>query len=86
MVSTLCPNQWSKAHWRSDPHQLQFDNLVKDIFGLSPDHIQSLTCMLAHIFYNYPGTVGVPAPCKYDEDLASLVANTLENFLYYLDY
>ena len=61
-------------------------NLVKDIFGLRPDHIQSLTCMLTHIFYNYPGTVGVPASCKYAEDLASLVANTLENFLYYLDY
>ena len=31
-------------------------------------------------------TVGVPASCKYAEDLASLVANTLENFLYYLEY
>merc|ERR1712096_317212 len=30
-------------------------NLVKDISGLRLDHIQSLTCMLTHIFSNYPG-------------------------------
>jgi len=67
-------------------------NVVKDTSGLRPEHIQGLTYKLTHLFYNYPGTVGVPAPCKYAEDLACLVANTLhgipaeglENSLFYL--
>ena len=38
---------------------------VQDTSGLSPEHLQKLTYKLAHLYYNWPGTVRVPAPCQY---------------------
>jgi len=67
-------------------------NVVKDTSGLSPEHLQKLTYKLAHLYYNWPGTVRVPAPCQYAHKLAFLVGETLhkspdgamEDLLYYL--
>merc|ERR1711881_345615 len=67
-------------------------NVVKDTSGLSPEHLQKLTYKLAHLYYNWPGTVRVPAPCQYAHKLAYLVGETLhksphdamEDALYYL--
>merc|ERR1740131_758149 len=67
-------------------------NVVKDTSGLQPDHIQKLTYKLTHLYYNWPGTVRVPAPCQYAHKLAFLVGESLhrepsssmEEVLYYL--
>ena len=49
-------------------------NVVKDTSGLLPKHIQALTYKLTHLYYNWPGTVRVPAPCQYAHKLAFLVS------------
>ena len=67
-------------------------NVIKDTSGLKPDHIQKLTYKLTHLYYNWPGTVRVPAPCQYAHKLAFLVGESLhrepseqlEQVLYYL--
>eukprot|EP00092_Neocalanus_flemingeri_P037390 GFUD01040714.1.p1 GENE.GFUD01040714.1~~GFUD01040714.1.p1 ORF type:complete len:911 (-),score=265.15 GFUD01040714.1:184-2916(-) len=67
-------------------------NVVKDTSGLRPDHIQSLTYKLTHLYYNWPGTVRVPAVCQYAHKLALLVGDSLHkmpaeglgDLLYYL--
>ena len=48
-------------------------NIIKDTSGLKPKHIQMLTYKLTHLYYNWPGTVRVPAPCQYAHKLAFLV-------------
>ena len=40
-------------------------NVIEDSSGLKPEHIQKLTYKLCHLYYNWPGTVRVPAPCQY---------------------
>jgi len=67
-------------------------NVVKDTSGLKPEHLQKLTYKLTHLYYNWPGTVRVPAPCQYAHKLAFLVGESLhqapsdklEDTLYYL--
>lgn len=59
---------------------------------LKPDHLQRLTYKLTFMYYNWPGTVRVPAPCQYAHKLAYLVgenlkkepAHDLNNRLFYL--
>jgi len=51
-----------------------------------------LTYKLTHLYYNWPGTVRVPAPCQYAHKLAFLVGESLhrqpseqlEEVLYFL--
>ena len=52
-------------------------NVIEDTSGLRPDHIQKLTYKLTHLYYNWPGTVRVPAPCQYAHKLAFLVGQSL---------
>jgi len=67
-------------------------NVIEDGSGLKPEHIQKLTYKLCHLYYNWPGTVRVPAPCQYAHKLAFLVGESLhiapsdklEDTLYYL--
>jgi len=67
-------------------------NVIQDNSGLKPDHLQKLTYKLTHLYYNWPGTVRVPAPCQYAHKLAFLVGESLhrepsehlENVLFYL--
>ena len=68
-------------------------NVIMDNSGLTPDHLQKLTYKLCHLYYNWPGTVRVPAPCQYAHKLAFLVvgeslhkepSEKLEDPLYYL--
>jgi len=67
-------------------------NVVYDTSGLRPDHIQRLTYKLCHLYYNWPGTIRVPAPCQYAHKLAFLTgqsihkppAEDLADKLYYL--
>lgn len=52
-------------------------NVIHDTSGLKPDHIQRLTYKLTHLYYNWPGTVRVPAPCLYAHKLAFLTGQSL---------
>ncbi|NXM68336.1 PIWL2 protein, partial [Serilophus lunatus] len=45
--------------------------------NLSPLHLQRLTFKLCHLYWNWPGTIRVPAPCKYAHRLAFLVGQVL---------
>ncbi|GBP15888.1 Piwi-like protein Ago3 [Eumeta japonica] len=47
--------------------------VMHDSIGMTPDQCQRLTYKLCHLYYNWPGTVRVPAPCQYAHKLAYLV-------------
>lgn len=52
-------------------------NVICDTTGLRPDHMQRLTYKLCHLYYNWPGTIRVPAPCQYAHKLAFLVGQSI---------
>ena len=58
-------------------------NVIKDTSGLKPKHIQQLTYKLTHLYYNWPGTVRVPAPCQYAHKLAFLVSTNTTSLCAY---
>ncbi|XP_065077054.1 protein aubergine-like [Ochlerotatus camptorhynchus] len=67
-------------------------NILKDESGLNADKLQQYTFKQTHMYYNWSGTVGVPAVCQYAHKLASLAGqylhqapnSALEKKLYYL--
>ncbi|XP_054466265.1 piwi-like protein 1 [Anoplopoma fimbria] len=67
-------------------------NVVYDTSGLKPDHMQRLTYKLCHMYYNWQGTIRVPAPCQYAHKMAFLVGQSihrepsvkLDDLLFYL--
>lgn len=52
-------------------------NVVYDTSGLDVDKIQRLTYKLCHMYFNWSGTVRVPAPCQYAHKLAFLVSQAV---------
>ncbi|XP_019620692.1 PREDICTED: piwi-like protein 1 [Branchiostoma belcheri] len=52
-------------------------NVVWDTSGLKPDQMQKLTYKLCHLYYNWQGTIRVPAPCQYAHKLAFLVGQSV---------
>jgi len=44
-----------------------------------PDDIQKLAYKLTHMYFNWPGTVRVPAPCQYAHKLVDLVGEHLHS-------
>uniref|UniRef100_H2YJ64 Piwi-like protein 1 n=1 Tax=Ciona savignyi TaxID=51511 RepID=H2YJ64_CIOSA len=54
-------------------------NVVYDTSTLKPDHMQRLTYKLCHLYYNWPGTIRVPAPCLYAHKIAFLVGQSIHN-------
>ena len=50
--------------------------VVHDNTGLKPDILQKISYKLTHMYYNWPGTVRVPAPCQYAHKLAYQVVIT----------
>ncbi|CAO4361477.1 unnamed protein product [Caenorhabditis nigoni] len=52
-------------------------NIIYDDTGLGPDKHQQLAFKLCHLYYNWQGTVRVPAPCQYAHKLAFLTAQSL---------
>lgn len=52
-------------------------NVIFDESGLKPNHIQMLSYKLTHLYFNWPGTVRVPAPCQYAHKLAELCGEHL---------
>jgi len=67
-------------------------SIIEDTSGFKPDHFQKLTYKLCHLYYNWPGTIKVPAPCQYAHKLAFLIGQSvhtdpapeLADRLYYL--
>ena len=67
-------------------------NIIEDSCGLEVDKLQRLTYKLCHMYFNWSGTVRVPAPCQYAHKLAFLVSQAvhqapstkLETLLYFL--
>ncbi|XP_029916958.1 piwi-like protein 2 isoform X2 [Myripristis murdjan] len=47
--------------------------------NLSPDHLQRLTFKMCHLYWNWPGTIRVPAPCKYAHKVAFLCGQYLHS-------
>lgn len=50
-----------------------FFTVLHDTCKLKPDHVQRLCYKLCHLYYNWPGTIRVPAPCQYAHKLAGMV-------------
>ncbi|PRD22810.1 UNVERIFIED_CONTAM: Piwi-like protein [Trichonephila clavipes] len=51
--------------------------VVYDSSSIKPDHMQQIAYKMTHLYYNWPGTVRVPAPCQYAHKLAYLVGQNL---------
>ena len=52
-------------------------NVIDDSTGLDADKMQRLAYKMTHIYYNWSGTVRVPAQCQYAHKLAFLVSQCL---------
>ncbi|XP_038061502.1 piwi-like protein 1 [Patiria miniata] len=52
--------------------------VVYDTSKLNADKMQRLAYKLTHLYYNWPGTVRVPAPCQYAHKLAYQVGENLK--------
>ncbi|CAG9764076.1 unnamed protein product [Ceutorhynchus assimilis] len=67
-------------------------NIIEDTLGIDANKIQRFTYKMCHMYFNWSGTVRVPAPCQYAHKLAFLTAQSLHrpassalsNTLYYL--
>jgi len=51
--------------------------VVHDHSSWDADKLQRLTYKLTHVYYNWPGSVRVPAPCQYAHKLAYLVGQNI---------
>nr|CAD7401849.1 unnamed protein product [Timema poppensis] len=52
--------------------------VVYDSANMKPDHVQRFTYKMCHMYYNWPGTIRVPAPCQYAHKLAQLVGMNIK--------
>lgn len=67
-------------------------NVIHDGMELPCDRLQRLTYKMCHLYFNWAGTVRVPAPCQYAHKLAFLAGQALhrephpalEDLLYFL--
>ncbi|GFT86538.1 piwi-like protein Siwi [Nephila pilipes] len=67
-------------------------NVIEDFSGLRPEYMQRISYKLTHLYFNWPGTIRVPAPCQYAHKLAFLVGQSLHktpreelcDYLFYL--
>eukprot|EP01113_Clastostelium_recurvatum_P033133 TRINITY_DN4349_c0_g1_i16.p1 TRINITY_DN4349_c0_g1~~TRINITY_DN4349_c0_g1_i16.p1 ORF type:complete len:796 (-),score=166.50 TRINITY_DN4349_c0_g1_i16:451-2838(-) len=53
--------------------------VVHDTSGMSPLHIQQFTYKMCHLYYNWPGTIRVPAPCQYAQKAAFLAGQSIHS-------
>ena len=66
--------------------------VIYDEVALPAHELQQLTYKLCHLYFNWAGTIRVPAPCQYAYKVAFLVSQSvhdtphkqLENCLYFL--
>jgi aubergine-like protein len=67
-------------------------NVLEFSSNMQPDHFQQIAFKLCHVYFNWTGTIRVPAVCQYAHKLAFLVGNHLNkdpspqlaHYLYYL--
>ncbi|XP_074593637.1 structural maintenance of chromosomes 4-like protein gluon [Brevipalpus obovatus] len=68
-------------------------NIVEDTTGWRAKNHQTLAYKMCHLYFNWAGTVSVPAPCQYAHKLAYLTGTSLgaqansklsNNYLYFL--
>jgi len=67
-------------------------NVIFDNSSIKPDSLQGLTYKMCHLYFNWSGTVAVPAPCQFAHKLAYLTGVALadhapadlQNLLWYL--
>ncbi|XP_034243669.1 piwi-like protein Siwi [Thrips palmi] len=52
-------------------------NVLYDTVNLPPERLQRMTYKFCHLYYNWSGTVRVPAPCQYAHKLAFLVGQAI---------
>lgn len=52
-------------------------NIIHDTIGLAAEKVQEITFKLTHLYYNWPGTVRVPAPVQYAHKYASLIGDSV---------
>ncbi|EFX88764.1 Piwi/Aubergine-like protein [Daphnia pulex] len=52
-------------------------NIIEDDTGINPDIHQRLAYALTHLYYNWPGTLRIPAPIQYAHKLAYLVGESI---------
>ncbi|XP_072747042.1 piwi-like protein Ago3 isoform X2 [Anoplolepis gracilipes] len=52
--------------------------VLHDSSKMETDHMQRLTYKLCHLYYNWPGTIRVPAPCQYAHKLVYLVGQNIQ--------
>ncbi|EZA53661.1 hypothetical protein DMN91_008315 [Ooceraea biroi] len=52
--------------------------VIHDSSNMETDHMQRLTYKLCHLYYNWPGTIRIPAPCQYAHKLAYLVGQNIQ--------
>ncbi len=52
-------------------------NVVWDESGLNPERMQQLTYKMCHLYYNWSGTVAVPAVNQYAHKLSYLAGLSL---------
>jgi aubergine-like protein len=68
-------------------------NVLSDTQDLDADKLQRITYKMCHMYFNWSGTVAVPAPCQYAHKLAALsgislgskpIHANLQNLLHFL--
>ncbi|XP_076274990.1 piwi-like protein Siwi [Rhynchophorus ferrugineus] len=52
-------------------------NIIEDTLGIDANRIQRFTFKLTHMYFNWSGTIRVPAPCQYAHKLAFMTAQYL---------
>lgn len=52
--------------------------VLEDEKEFDPDILQRMTYKLCYLYYNWPGTVRVPAPCQYAHKLADLIGMSVK--------
>ena len=57
-----------------------YNIICDEVPNMTPDRYQQFTYRLTHLYYNWPGTVRVPAPCQYAHKLAQLAGEHLHAF------
>jgi aubergine-like protein len=52
-------------------------HVITDNTGMNPYQMQMFTYKLCHLYFNWAGTIRVPAPCQYAHKIAFLVGQSL---------
>ncbi|ENN72042.1 hypothetical protein D910_08708 [Dendroctonus ponderosae] len=56
-------------------------NVIEDTLGINANKIQRFTYKMCHMYFNWSGTIAVPAPCQYAHKLAFITAQSLHRYI-----